>query len=266
MTPAALGLEIRRSRVLLIGLAVVTGAYAAFISLFYANVAENAAQFEQLLKIYPREILVAFGIEGGFADPGVFLTGYVFNFLWPLIAAFAAIALGTRIASDVDRGWADVALSTPLDRRRLLLSSIATQLIVLVVLAVVMVAGILVADLFITPNFPTANVALTTLPSVAFGLALAGPSTALAVLLLDRGRAAGIVAGVLVVMYLLNVVAALAPDVGWLADLSAFHYFSLKGLIGSGTFPIGDTLLLAGVGIVGWLGALVLFRGRDLAA
>jgi ABC-2 type transport system permease protein len=88
----------------------------------------------------------------------------------------------------------------------------------------------------------------------------------LAVLLLDRGRAAGIAAGVLVVMYLFNVVSALAPDIDWLARVSAFHYFDLHDLLASGDYPITDSVLLAAVAIAAWALALVAFRRRDLAA
>ena len=260
------GLDVRRSRALLVWLVVITAAYAGFITVFYTNVAENAEEFEKLLDVYPKELLIAFGIEANFADPGVFLSGYVFNFLWPLIAAIAAIAVATRLAADADRGFLDIVLSTRLTRVRHLLGSIATQLVVIALLAITMVAGIFVGDLLIEPDFPTDRVLLAALPSVAFGMAVAGPATLAAVTLLDRGRAAGLVAGVLVVMYLFNVVAALAPDVDALASISAFHYFRVGDLIGKGIYPAADSLLLAGVGIAGWALAIAAFRRRDLAA
>lgn len=267
MTGTALRLDLRRSRTLIVGLVVVTALYAGFISVFYTNVVENAAQFESLLDAYPRELLVAFGLgEGSFADPGIFLSGYVFNFLWPLVASIAAIALATRVASDANRGFLDVVLSTPLRRIDHLLGSIGSQVVAIAILSVAMVMGVFVGDLLIDPNFPEDRVALSALHSLAFGAAIAGPTTLLAVVLLDRGRAAGIAAGVLVVMYLFNVVAALAPDVNWIASVSAFRYFNLQGLIGRGEYPIADSLLLFVVALAGWATAIIAFRRRDLAA
>ena len=67
-------------------------------------------------------------------------------------------------------------------------------------------------------------------------------------------------------MYLLNVLAAMSPDMAGLGRLSAFRYFDLKDLIDAGTYPIGDSLLYLAVAIAGWLLALVAFRRRDLAA
>ncbi|HEU0236286.1 MAG TPA: hypothetical protein VFR14_07600 [Candidatus Limnocylindrales bacterium] len=266
MSARALLLDLRRSRTLLGWLVVITAAYAGFITVFYTNVAENAEEFEKLLEVYPKELLIAFGIEGNFADPGVFLSGYVFSFLWPLIAAIGAIALATRIAADVDRGFLDIVLATRLPRVRHLAASIGSQALGIGLLAGTMVGAIVLADLLIEPDFPTARVLAAGVHAFAFGAAIAGPATLFAVVFLDRGRAAGIVAGVLVLMYLLNVVAALAPEVDALATISAFRYFDVRDLIGDGAYPVGDSLLLGGVGAAGWALSLLVFRRRDLAA
>jgi putative exporter of polyketide antibiotics len=266
MSVTAFLLELRRSRTLLVSLVIVTGLYAGFITVFYTNVAENAKAFEDLLKLYPKELMVAFGIEGNFADPAVFLSGYVFNFLWPLMGAIAAIVLATRVAADADRGFLDIALATPVRRVRYLLASVAIQVVGIVVLAAVMIGSILVGDLLIEPDFATGNVFLSVFPSIAFAVAVAGPTTLLAVILLDRGRAAGVAAGILVAMYLVNVIAALAPEYEGLASLSLFHYFDLKDLLRTGTYPVADTLVYLVVGVAGWVLALGVFRRRDLAA
>ncbi len=266
MNPTALRLELRRSRTLLLWLGIVTAAYAGFITVFYTNVVDNAAAFEDVLKLYPKELMAAFGIEANFADPGVFLGGYVYNFLWPLVGAAAAIVLATRVAADADRGFLDIALTTPIARTTYLLGSIVTQIVGIGILAVAMVGAVIVGDLLIEPDFPTVSVALSALHALAFGVAVAGPTALLAVLFLDRGRAAGAAAGVLILMYLLNVVGALAPDFEPVTILSAFRHFALKDLISHGTYPVVDSLVFVLVGVVGWALALMAFRRRDLAA
>ena len=266
MNPGALRMELRRSRNLVIWLGVLTVAYAGFITVFYTNVVENAAAFQDILKLYPKELMAAFGIEGNFADPGVFLGGYVYNFLWPLIAAVAAITLATRVASDAGRGFLDIALTTPLSRGRYLVGSIATQIIAIAVLAVAMVSAIFIGDALIKPDFPTGPVAASALHSLAFGVAVAGPTTLLAVLLLDRGRAAGVAAGVLVLMYLVNVAGALSPDLEGLTVISLFRYFNVRELISEGTYPVVDSAIYWAIGLIGWGFALAAFRRRDLAA
>ena len=266
MTGVAFRLELRRSRLLILGLAVIGALYAGLISVFYTNVVDNAAAFQGVLDLYPKELLQAFGVDGDLAAPGVYLGGNVFNFLWPLLAAIGGITLATGVAGDADRGFLDILLTTPLPRIRHLAISIAMQLIGLTVAATATIAGILLADLVIPPSFPTGRLVLSIVLCVALGMAIAGPTTFLAVRLLDRGRAAGIVAGTLVVMYLLQVIAQLAPASDALASVSLFRYFAVRELIDGGPFPMGDALVLAGTGVVGWTLALLDFRRRDIAA
>ncbi len=266
MSGIAFGLEWHRSRVLIAALAVIGALYAAFISIFYTNVVENAAAFQELIDLYPKELLQAFGMSGDLAAPGVYLGGQIFTFLWPLLAAIGGISLATRVAGDADRGFLDILLTTPLPRLRHLAISIAIQVLALVAMAAAMIGGILLGDLLIEPSFPTDRVIGSIVPCVAFGMAVAGPATLLAVLLLDRGRTAGLVAGALVVMYLVNVIAQLAPASGALAAISFFRYFSVREFIDGGAFPVTDTLVLAATGIVGWGLALLAFRRRDVSA
>ena len=262
----ALGLEIRRGRMLILWVGIVSVLYAGGITLFYPTILENAAEFEKLLEIYPKELMAAFGIVGSIGDPGTFLNSYIFQFLWPLVAAIVAILLATRVAADAETGFLDLPLSTPLPRLRYLAAAIAGQILGLAVLAAMTIGAIVAVDLLIEPDFPLDRLALAGVHALSFGMAIAGVSTLLAVTFLDRGKAGGQATGILIVMYLLNVLAQLSPDIADIARVSAFRYFNLKALIDTGTYPIGDSLLYLAVAIAGWLLALWAFRRRDLAA
>jgi len=263
---AAFRLELRRGRMLVLWIGLVSVLYAGTITLFYPTILENAAEFEKLMEIYPKELMAAFGIVGSLGDPGTFINSYIFQFLWPLAAAIVAILLATRLAADADTGFLDLPLSTRLPRLRYLSALIVGQIVALAVLSAMTIGAIVAVDLIIEPDFPLDRLSLAGVHALAMGLAIAGPTTLLAVLLLDRGKAGGLAAAILIVMYLLNVLAELSPDMAGLARLSAFRYFNLKPLIDSGTYPIGDTLLYLAVAVGGWILALVAFRRRDLAA
>jgi hypothetical protein len=118
MNPA-LRLELRRSRQLLLWLAVVALAYGAFLSVFYPVFRDNSKLLDQYLSLFPKEFLTAFGMEGSLADPGVFFSTYIGGMLWPIVAAIAGISMATRpTASDLERGFLELPLSTPLSRVR----------------------------------------------------------------------------------------------------------------------------------------------------
>ena len=259
-------LDLRRGRMLVLWGGVVAVLYAGGITLFYPSILENAAAYEELLKVYPKELMAAFGMEGSIGDPGTFLNGYVFQFLWPLLAAIVAILLATRLAADAETGFLDLPLSTRLPRLRYLTAAIAGQVLAMAALAALMIGAIVAVDLFIEPDFPIDRLVLSGVHALLFGLAIAGVSTLLAVIFLDRGKAGGLAAGILIAMYLLNVLALLSADIAELGRLSAFRYFDLKPLIDAGSYPLADSLLYLAVALAGWLLALWAFRRRDLAA
>ena len=98
----AFRLELRRGRMLVLWVGLVAIVYAGGITLFYPTILENAAQFEKLLEVYPKQLMAAFGIQGSLGDQGTFLNSYVFQFMWPLVAAILAILLATRLAADAE--------------------------------------------------------------------------------------------------------------------------------------------------------------------
>lgn len=262
----AFRLEFRRGVMLLIWVGLVSVLYAGIITAFYPTILENAAAFEDMMAVYPKELMAAFGITGGLGDPGTFVNSYIYQFLWPLVAAIAGILLATRVAADAESGFLDLPLSSRLPRVRYLAAGIASQVVSLAALSAVTIAAIVAVDLFIAPDFDVARLTAAGVHAFALAIAIAGVTTAFAVALLDRGRAGGLAAGILILMYLLNVIAQLSTDLRELARLSAFHYFDLKPVIDTGTYPVADSALFLAVAVGGWLVALVLFRRRDLAA
>ncbi len=262
----ALRLELRRGRMLVLWVGLVGMLYAGTMTLFYPTILENAADFEKLMEIYPKELMAAFGISGSLGDPGTFLNSYVFQMIWPLVAAIAAILLATRLAADADGGFLDLPLSTRLPRVRYLAAVIAGQVAWLAVLTGMTIGGIVAMDLLIAPDFPTDRVLLAGVHALSLALAIAGVTTLLAVVFLDRGKAGGLAAAILIMMYLLNVIAELSPDLADLGRLSAFRYSDLKALIDTGSYPIAASLLYLAFAAGGWLLAIWAFRRRDLAA
>jgi ABC-2 type transport system permease protein len=267
MIGTAFVLEARRSRMLGFWLAVIAAAYAGTMAIFYPIMRDNAKTFENYMEMFPEEFLAAFGMTGSLGDPGVFFTTYIGSYLWPILAAIAAIVLATRpVAADHDRGFLDLPLSTPIARVPYLGSAIVVQVLVMVVLAVAMILGAIVVGALVDAGFDAARLALVIPSSVAFGCAIAGVASLLAVVTLSRGLAAGITAGVLLVMYLANVVATIEPDLAWLATFSAFNYYDTTALIDDGTVPWADLAVFTVVAVLAWAGALIAFRRRDLAA
>ena len=203
----ALRLELRRSRSLAIWLGVSLGGYGVIMGLMYPVLKANDALMSEYMNTFPKEFLAAFGMTGVLSDPGVFYTTYISSWLWPIIAAAAALLIGTRAAADLDRGFLDLPLSTRITRVRYLSVSIVGQAIVMVLLAACAVLGLWGAGRLVGAEFDLGRFAMAGVLSLAFGCAILGATTLAAVLTLSRGMASGIVGGALIVMYVIFVVA-----------------------------------------------------------
>ncbi len=224
MTGLTLRLELRRSRLVAFWLAVIILAYGGIIAAMFPILEENSELLEDYLNILPEGMLAAFGMSGNLTDPGVFFSTYIGSFLWPVVAALGAIILATRpVAADVERGWTEVVLGTPLTRA----ASVVFWL---------------------------------------FACAIAGVTSLVAALTLSRGTAAGVAAGVLLVMYLMNIVAELQADLSWLASFGWFKYLTVTDLIDAGEVPWSSIAVFGVVAVAGWTASLLVFRRRDLLA
>ena len=258
-------LELRRSRILAMGLAVVALVYGGLIAALYPILLANTAAIEDYMKLFPKEFMAAFGMTGSLADPGIFFTTYIGSFLWPVVAAIGAIVLATRpTAADAERGWADLPLATPLTRSRYLGAAILGQVVVLAGLALVTVGGVLAVGTLVGAGFDAARFLAAGIVLWLFACAIAGVTSLVAVITLSRGVSASVTAGILIAMYLLNIVAQVQPDFAWLGDLSAFRYAGVGTLIDRGTADWVGIGVFSVVAVTGWTASLVLFRRRDL--
>jgi ABC-type transport system involved in multi-copper enzyme maturation permease subunit len=263
----AFRLELRRARALVLWLAIITVAYGATIAVFWPLMRDNAALIDEYMTLFPEGFMAAFGMEGSLSDPGVFFNTYLGSWLWPILAALAAVMLATRpVAADLDRGFIELPLSTSLSRMGYLGAAIAAQVVALAVLSFVAVLGFYLAATVVGAPYDLGRMLVVAVLASAFAWAVAGVTSLLAVITLSRSVASGVAVAILLAMYLVNVVAQMQPDLEAFAKLSAMHYFQPTLIIDDGTLPIGEVGLYALVAVIGWSASLLAFRRRDLAA
>lgn len=263
----AFRLELRRCRTLAIWLVVVLAVYGAVMGAMYPILQANDQLMQQYMATLPKGFLAAFGMTGLLSDPGVFFTTYMASWMWPIVATAAALILGTRaVAVDLETGFLDLPLSTPLSRVRYLAASVEAQVLVMACLAIAMVLSIWLVGVAVGAPFDLGRFALAGLLAFALGCAIAGPTTLLSVVTLSRGRSAGIVGAAIFAMYAIFVVTQVSKDWEWAAPLSAWDHFRTTAIIDEGRLPMSDLALFAGIAVASWATAIWAFRRRDLAA
>jgi beta-exotoxin I transport system permease protein len=265
MNALLLRLELRRSRTLLFWLGLTTILYAVFIAAYYPTLVADSELIDTMMKNFPKALMAAFGMEGDLRAQGTYFNVYLLSAIWPLLAAVAAIVIPTRtLGTDLEHGFLELPITAPVSRTRYLSIAIGAQVLVLLLLAAATIGAIVGTLALVGVAFDLGRWLLVGLLALAFACAVAALTTLLSVLTLDRGKAGGTVAGLLVLMYLAQTIAKLAPDAGGLAQLSAFHYFAPAPVLNAGAIPASGLLVFGSAALLAWGAALWLFRRRDL--
>jgi ABC-2 type transport system permease protein len=260
-------LEIRRSRALLFWLALATVLYGGLMAAYYPRLSSDAAMIDDIVQRWPKEMLTAFGITNDLGLQGTYFSVYVLSMIWPIVAGIGAILVATRaVAADNDAGFLELSVTTPISRTRYLITAIVGQISILAALAIATVGSIVVVLALVGVQTDLARYAVVAVMALAFACVIASSTTLLSVLTLSRAQAGGAIAGVLLLMYLLQTASKLVDGASVLARFSLFGYFSPAEVIDRGTYPIGDLLILSVISVVCWAAATAVFRRRALIA
>ncbi len=224
---------------------------------------EGSAQFDDLIRAYPEAFKEAFGVtNASFQSVQGYLAAEVFNLIGPFATAFFMIhALATGICGSERGGAMDVLLSAPLARRSVMVGWLAGSAIVLLavlgLLGILIQAGALVFGAELAPGDTLAGVLNLWPLSVFFGgvAALVAGASGRAVIV------TGVGAGVLALMYFVEVLGNISDPIGAVDWLSAFHYYG--SAIEHGIDPVHAAgLVAAGLGLT--TVGCVLFERRDV--
>ena len=252
------------SRRLLRGTVVLTAAFVLLTVFMLAVFPSMAEEAEALEAAFPDYVMGLFGFEEMHTIEG-FTASYIFPFLWTLfVGVFFAYVAGGMIAGDVRSRRLDLTLSNPVSRESVLLQKLAALWLPLVVINGVLFLVILGGSLALDETIDPVMLALTHLYSVPYVLVCAAIGLLCSVTL-DRSETAQ--AGAVIVVFVLWLVEGLSemdPDLEWVGDLTPSRYFDPAAVLIHDEVPLLDSaiLLVAFVVLTGL--AVVLFIRRDI--
>lgn len=236
------------------------GLMSAFIVAIFPSVEDSISQAVQG---YPQGLKEAFGI-GQLSNVEQYLQAEMLSLIVPLALGYLAVrAIASGLTGAAESGRLDVLLSAPISRTRLVLAGFLATAVelaaVLVLTAALTGLGSVLAGAGLDAGAAAAGFANVW----PLALLFAGLGAIAAGFSLRTSVVTGSVAGVLVGMYVIDLVGKLDPDLDGLRYLSVFKYYG--NAIEDGI----DPLAFAGVTIAACLLAAVgawLFERRDLAA
>jgi ABC-2 type transport system permease protein len=247
----------RRRSLLSWGLPI--GAWSAFVVAIYPSV-EDA--LSKAIASYPESLKQAFGIAE-LTSVEQYLNAEMLSLIVPLAVGYLAVrSVASGLSGAAESGRLDVLLSAPVSRRRLVASgflaaAIELAAVLLVSLLITALGGLLAgAGLSFTRALAGfANVWPLALLFAGFGVVATGWS-------LRTSVVTGSVAGVLVAMYVADLVGRLDTGLDWIRYGSVFRYYGKA--IEDGIDPVsfvGVTIVAITIAALG----AVLFERRDIS-
>jgi ABC-2 type transport system permease protein len=235
------------------------GLMSAFIVAIFPSV-EDA--LSKAIQDYPPALKEAFGI-GGLTNVEQYLHAEMLSLIIPLALGYLAVrAVASGLSGAAETGRLDVLLSSPVSRGRLVAAGFLATAVEL--LAILAITGLLTAlgsilsgaGLSAGPAVAGfANVWPLALVFAALGIVASGFS-------LRTSVVTGSVAGVLVAMYVIDLIGRLDPSLSGVRYVSVFKYYG--NAIEDGIDPLAFCGVTAAAVVLAALGAW-LFDRRDLA-
>ena len=255
-------------RVQRIKLAIVSCALAVWGFVPPIIYKQYGSQFAGLVEsgLLPKEF-ARFGGGDVFSLSGAIALSFIHPIAIILTSVFAVGFSAAAIAGERQRGTLEVALARPVSRRMFYLNLLAaTFAFIAVLIAALLVGGISGATFAgVREELPFGNLPFLWLNSLLLFGAFAAVGLAASASFDRLTPAVGVTLGVVIAMYVLEVLGSLWPAAEWLQPYSLFHFFKAKSIL-SGVVSLVDMGVLALVIVSAMAWALVVFPRRDLAA
>lgn len=204
--------------------------------------------------------------EATFASIENFLALEHYSLMVPLFIIFMVVAMAAAsLAWEVERGTAEILLSRPISRVKLFFSRYlvgVSGLIIFIVASTLMIiplAGLHGVDYNLT-NFISIS-----LLSLIFGWAIFSIGMFVSAVMSERSRVYMIMGGMMVGMYVLQIVSSISEKWDYVQYLSFFYYYDYnKALLKNAIDPV-NVILFVSVIIIFTIAGVYWFNKRDIS-
>jgi ABC-type transport system involved in multi-copper enzyme maturation permease subunit len=249
-------------------LAIVSIALAIWGFLLPVVYARFGSQFTALMEsgLLPEQF-VRFGGGDVFSLAGSIALGFIHPIANILTSVFAVGFSASAVAGERQRGTLEVALARPISRRVLYLTLLTASFGFIAISIAALLAGSVSGATFagVVRELAFRNLPLLWLNSVLLFGAFAAIALATSISFDRLTPALGTTLGIVIAMYVLEVLGSLWPAAGFLQPYSLFHYLKAKAIL-TGLVVLFDLIVLSSVILIAMAWALVVFPRRDLAA
>lgn len=240
-----------------------------YASLF-PSLQKQSDKFNQLMDAYPKELMKAFDIE----SPGVifskfenFLATEQYSFMWPILVIALMVAWGAAgLAGEVEKGTIELLLAQPISRLRIFFGKYLSGLVALAIFTAITVFCAIPLAAAYEFGFQTENYIKVAIIGFLFGLAIYSITMFLSAIFSEKGKVYFLTTGLVVIMYVLNLVANLKDNLSDLKYFSFFHYFATSDALMKNQIDPWAYLVFGGTILVTTILGVMFFIKRDITA
>ena len=228
---------------------------------------EQSEALNKAFESFPEAFFQAFGIEDlDMSSIEKFLAMEHFSIVWPLMAIFLLVSLaGRSLAGQVEQGTAEILLSRPVSRLGIFAAKYLVGMSSLFVFTVLSVLLIVPLGAMHGVDYVFKNFAAVALISFLLGWSVFSMAMFLSAVFSERSRANMATGGILLVMYVFNIVATLIESLANLKYFSFFHYYNYNDAIIRNSLDTAGVLVFIGAAVTFTVAGALWFRKRDVA-
>jgi ABC-2 type transport system permease protein len=241
-------------------------AYGWMIVAFFPLIADNPSYLDIAENLFTEEIMAAFGGAGlQFNTLGGFLGIEYLSLMWVFIAGTAVVTfIAGALGGAVEDGTMEVTLSQPVSRMAVAFARYLGMVVYAVALSFVTVATIYLPGFLHDVDVPLDAMALLFVACVLLSVAIGSFAFLISAMSSSKGRVTAIGLGVIVTMYLADLLGNINADYAWLSNTSMFHYWKPNEIIDD-LVLMGEAWWVFGMAtLVFFAAGMFAFRKRDV--
>lgn len=233
----------------------------------YPTVQATSATVADFVKALPPELSKAFALDPrSFTTFEGFVAGKQFSMVWPMMMVMLVAGLAANyIAGEVEKGTIELVLSQPISRLRIITSKVLSGVAVCALFSFVTVLSVIPLTRIYGITTPESHFWLVSGIGFCFGLAVFGLSMFASAFMSERGKALFLAIGVLLAMYVVNIVALLKVSLEDIKFASYFYYFDYSGMLLDGKIGKLSAIVLLGAFFGFIIAGVMRFNKRDIS-
>jgi len=248
-----------------LGAVIFMEMYVAMFPMF----AEMQEEFDKLLQAYPKEIFQALGMEPAqftMAKLESFISVEHFSLVWPIVVIILVIAFGgAQIAGEIEKGTIETILAQPISRLKIFFGKYLAGVVSIIAFCAVSIFAVIPLAAIHGIDYKLENFWTMSILGFLFALAIFSLSMLASSIFSEKGKSNFTVGGIIIFMYVMNVISGFKENLKDLKYLSFFNYYDFSAAMLNNKIDSLTIWVFLGVSVVATILGAIWFIRRDVA-